>query len=443
MFSFGKSKGRYIFTEALRPESKEDDGNPSKGWYGIYPFALNEPVDFDALKWSLRQNERLAMVQADIGAYKDRELDDDALDRLDGILGWFADNGMEIILRIMYDRKGRGMEREPSGLGMVQRHMEQAGAVISDHADSIFVIQGLFVGNWGEMHGSKFLSDDKMCILAQTLLAATSYKCRIAVRKPQQWRVLNAGGICGADSGEIGLYNDGILASDTDMGTYAETFVDAGQYGASEEMWMKPWEKRKELEFQKSLCRNVPNGGEVVCDSTLNDFSNAAETFKEMHITYLNSQYDMKVLEKWKRSSCDGSGGKGWKNGYEWIGAHLGYRYVVKSAEILQKDRIKLQIIVENTGFSNIYEDVRIFLEIYDNKDLLKRIDIDSDARSWNPAEDAVMCVQDADLAGILEKDKVYGVFLGMRRKKDGCVIRFANEGASDTIRLGEIRIRS
>ena len=38
------------------------------------------------------------------------------------------------------------------------RHMEQLGEVFSEYEDQIYIVQGVLVGNWAEMHSSRYLT---------------------------------------------------------------------------------------------------------------------------------------------------------------------------------------------------------------------------------------------------------------------------------------------
>lgn len=61
-----------------------------------------------------------------------------------------------MILRVCYDTEGKGMEREPQRIFVVQRHMQALGSLAERYADAILTVQGVFVGSWGEMHTSRF-----------------------------------------------------------------------------------------------------------------------------------------------------------------------------------------------------------------------------------------------------------------------------------------------
>lgn len=63
-----------------------------------------------------------------------------------------------MILRFSYDLEGKGLEKEPGSIRLVEEHMQQIGEVIREYADDIFAVQGILIGNWGEMHGSRYLT---------------------------------------------------------------------------------------------------------------------------------------------------------------------------------------------------------------------------------------------------------------------------------------------
>ena len=98
-----------------------------------------------------------------------------------------------MILRFSYDLEGKGLEKEPGSIRLVEEHMQQIGEVIREYADDIFAVQGILIGNWGEMHGSRYLTPDAFRTLTDTMIKAVDGACPVAVRKPAQWRELTLG----------------------------------------------------------------------------------------------------------------------------------------------------------------------------------------------------------------------------------------------------------
>ena len=77
------------------------------------------------------------LVRFDIGAFRGMSLSEEALEYADEILKCFHSRGKEIILRVLYDTQGKGMEREPTLFSIVLTHMRQLGAVVHMRAISL------------------------------------------------------------------------------------------------------------------------------------------------------------------------------------------------------------------------------------------------------------------------------------------------------------------
>ena len=59
--------------------------NPSRGWYQIFYFHIPQKPVFQELRWCLRDNETVAMAVIHIGAYRNKALDQNALDIISSI----------------------------------------------------------------------------------------------------------------------------------------------------------------------------------------------------------------------------------------------------------------------------------------------------------------------------------------------------------------------
>lgn len=329
--------------------------NPARGWYSLFPFTLPENPDFNALTCCLNPAERLALVRICIGNYQNAPLDENALTLFQEILAFFAAHQKEMILRIVYDDAGNGLQKEPSSLSLIKLHMEQLGAIIQTFSAHIYTTQGIFIGSWGEMHTSRFLSSREIAELIFCFYTATAGSVHMAVRTPVQLRGLETE-LSSLAATEIrsdilsltGLYNDAITASETDYGTYGS---------ADSSFYTKSWNRNAELQFQQTRCQTVYNGGEVVNPNPYNDTKCAISTLRTMHISYLNSQYDRAVLEKWKTQ----------ENTLEYISDHLGYCLLLYRAELEKKEHAMLNIFIRNTGFASLYEHVRLHLSAKDS----------------------------------------------------------------------------
>ena len=114
------------------------------------------------------------------------------------------------------------------------KHMQQVGGILTEYSDSVFTLQGLFVGNWGELNGTKYADQQSLQQLAKQLVKSTDSQMYLAVRTPVQWRKILES--ADADLQEdrknplydrLGLFNDGMLGSGNDCGTYGEKITGA------------------------------------------------------------------------------------------------------------------------------------------------------------------------------------------------------------------------
>lgn len=419
-----KNRKRVRFQKAEFRESGEALDNPGCGWYHIYPFAIQDPAELSLEETKvcildISKEEHLVLVRIDLGAFHSCEIPEKALEAVSHIFELFRVNQKQMIVRFTYDSEGKGMEKEPQSIELIKKHMEQLGKVICRFASDIVVLQGIFVGSWGEMHHSKFLAVSDMSELICSLDHAVRGSCYLAVRTPEQWRNITNYKRTGQDlKKRLGLFNDGIFGSATDLGTYRENT------------------REQELEWQKYFVDSVPNGGEVIAGERLVGYRQAAKEMESMHLSYLNSSYHQKQLDYWKNERVKEWGC--WKglSGYEYIGRHLGSRFVICNVRVSQKN---LEVVIENHGFSGFYEEAEFFLVMEENTGKTVRKDIEMNASEWKSDKRIVMKIP---LSVIETEAKESKIFFQMRRKKDCKTIRFANEGAGDRVLLGTCKYR-
>lgn len=388
--------------------------NPGCGWYQIYSFNLAE----ESPLYIACEEEQLVLLRIDIHAYRaTNQIPDEARDRLDKILSFFAKHDKGIILRIVYDTDGHGIEHEPASISIVKSHMTQIGSIICRHRGEILVHQGIFVGSWGEMHSSKFLSTAHMTELVQTLYEAIGGICPIAVRKPVQFRSIASRlelkkktdkdvretiqltsqidmRIAQNQSVSFTLFNDGIFGSETDLGTYGikprtENTKQTNYYyndNINNNNNNRAWARQDELDWQETQMQRSFTGGEAVgMFNTINAISPRSKTsslnsnrmireLAQMHVSYLNSTYRQEQLDAWKNQNMTWNGET--ISVYDYIGRHLGYRFtVIDVKQIKNKEEKKapkdlqaqsstdnishytMQITIRNTGFANLCEE--------------------------------------------------------------------------------------
>lgn len=413
-------------------ESCQNLPNPVRGWYAVYTFWAEQKIVPEELKWSLREGETVALVLLDIGAFRDRPLDIQALENIRNILRFFEDYKRDVIFRPVYDREGKGLQHEPEVFSLVLTHLQQLGELLSVESYSVFVFQGLLVGSWGEMHTSRYLSEECLKEMWNTMRRYLNREIMTAVRTPAQWRsLIDESEYQKRDFHDTGFFDDGIFGSPSHLGTFGTMTREAAG-------WKNSWNRKEELNFLEQINRNLPCGGEAVSRKTADLEDNTEplsadavlDEMKKMHLVYLNHVYDPEILEGWKKQFPEASGV--WKESslYEYTGAHLGYRFTVKEVEIqiLRSRKLRFMITIENSGFGSLCQEAELFLTVQSQKE----------SREYHiPYDIRQLAGEETVTAEVTVKAMEAKVYLRVQRKKDKRTIYFADQKNADSLYLG------
>lgn len=341
------------FSPAALSESTEPLKNPYQGFYRIFRYDLSDET---ALPEDTARNDpyTLALLEINLRAYREGDISAAGLARLEAILEQWAQSGTQILLRFVYDWDGMAKATEPESLTVILNHMDQVSRVVNHYADSVYLMQGVFIGNWGEMHSSYFDDDRSVKTLMTHLHSVIDPSIYLSVRTPAQWRMVTGLRDVTANAQSslarrLGLFNDGMLGSATDLGTYGDT-----PRGAA---LSRKGTREEELSFQNRICQYVPNGGEVVGNTAYSDLPVAVQTMRTTHVSYLDADYDRTVLDKWQRASWERDDAFRGCDGLTYVQAHLGYRFTARACALqrqgMLRPRLRFQVSLENTGFSN------------------------------------------------------------------------------------------
>ncbi len=395
---YARSHGNVTVEIQQFTESAKSLDNPSRGFYYMHGFRIgDEETDYReeiAKRFCRDEDTRLAMIEVNLQAYRDHPISSEGLENLERLFQALETVDKQFVVRVLYDWDGESEDYEPEELEVILEHMRQTGPVLRAHKDIIFTLQGLFIGNWGEMNGTDFANQEDIRVLAEQLYEATGGELFLSVRMPMQWRMATglewppeqaaesqtapagvepeiekqegtesvgrASASRGSLASRLGLYNDGMLGSWSDYGTY-------GDQSKLEHGYFTYWNREEELEFQEELCKSVPMGGEVIVDNPYNDFENALADMKRMHVTYLNKDFDKNVLDKWARHTVLEEGCFQGMDGLSYMERHLGYRLLIADAALqyeIEEDLLSVAVEMRNVGFAPLYRAVeaRLYL---------------------------------------------------------------------------------
>lgn len=326
-------------------ETDQSLNNPDRGFYIQIDSGRADKIPNAA------KEVRVILLAFDIGAFSSGDLPQEKLNELQEALEVAAREHVSVVFRAAY-----GFQKEvtePDELSQMGRHIEQMAAVLNHFADQILVVQAGMLGSYGEWHSSRYLEgtkeqqrESRLYILGQWE-AALSPQIQVDVRRPRFIREASEAGIL---SGRLGLHNDALLSTDSDMGTYDAP----GMEREDELVWM-----------QENLTRQV-NGGEM---PTLGEFSmpeNADREFAMMHTGYLNLKYNKEVIACWETAML------GESNAKRYLENHLGYRLHLSELGMrrlhlggeLCTTGIKIRLKLCNTGYAPLPEQYKVFLTV-------------------------------------------------------------------------------
>ncbi len=335
---------RVIRTEEFVFDSDKCDNpwNPSRGLY--VQLDSSEPEDID----KYCEEVSLFLLAYDLYEYRDCEISQEKLDELEQFLAYAQQKQVKCIFRPAY-----GFSEEESNdatsLALLQRHMEQFAPVINRYKAQIFCVQAGLFGPWGEWHNSRYLegedATENRCWLLEELTGLLDEEIVISVRRP---RFIRDAVESGVDVTRLAYFDDGLLGSESDLGTYDDTRT-----------------RKEELQWVNETLSTGIMGGEM---PYYNEYSTAAHAdmeFDELNISYLNMKYNKEIYEQWKADSIAG------QNAYAYIAARLGYRYRLtrircpkRAGDGIFLPNQQVSVWIANDGYANIAANYKAHLVI-------------------------------------------------------------------------------
>jgi len=413
--------------------------NPDQGFYK--PVNIKLTTDFSLNASNLLDVDyQLYHLRMDIGAFSqkvngesDIELTTDCLNGIDSLLRTYLNAEKNVIIRFAYVFE-REYNKEASE-EYIFKHIEQLCPILNRYPLTITAIEAGMVGPWGEMHSSDIVSPEIISKIIDKFLKSTD-DIPILVRTPKMIYDYLGIDINDLDSYDIdksslvsrlGLFNDGYLASDTDLGTYTN--------------------REKEIEWLSNQLYNLPFGGEVTgSNSNLHDITKCLPEMFKMNLSYLNYNWNYDITQdKWQKQKYTSKCGEDklyyGKTAFEYIKNHLGYRLVLKKSKLYYNEKLnnlKGKLELKNVGFGNFYRTKNI--DIYFVKD--DKLALTYSVGKYN-GEDVIE--YDLDVSML---NGEYQIYIGINSKDNGKTvypIKFANNLYNENLRanlIGKISIK-
>lgn len=300
-----------------------------------------------------------------------KPLTQDMLDAFEGMLDDVRKRGHSAIVRFAYDPWYNGTKNCDPDQSVILTHLKQLAEVYSRNTDVITYVELGMYGSWGEMHSSANGTNSNIAEALQTLLEATPPEIKIGVRRPDivaYWlKITDGNDYSGFDIDSekfqqalaekkdtiyrVGMYNDGYLGSDSDLGTIG---MGASGHKLTREMMVKWLEK---------YSQHTPYGGELVANNNGENPINTPEYISvegfRTHTSYLNYEWHQPTILGWKDMIFNGNDAEySGCDGYTYVANHLGYRFILRKSvlpdSVAQNEEFPITLRIVNMGFANL-----------------------------------------------------------------------------------------
>lgn len=293
-------------------------------------------------------------------------------------------NGCMVALRFRYDANGKD-KPEPATFDKVLDHIQQIkdSGILEEYKDIIAYVESGFVGKWGEQHGGKYTSVEYKTQVLDAMLDCVPSPIPVTVRTPDifaKWVGIERKDLADyQSSGEelrVGLYNDGYMGSDSDLGTFSNRPIEIEWLSKQTLTSYYGGEFSGNLDWAKKYDTYLPE--------------NAVPEMYKTHLSYINGNIfqlykDYTFSEQYDVDGVDNSAYYG-QNVFQFIRDHLGYRFVLRKSELSetveQGGTLNLDFSVENTGFANAIPETKTEIILEQNGNFI-RTPVNVNANEW------------------------------------------------------------
>ena len=331
------------------------------------------------------------------------------------------------IIRFSYDDFMGWSDCEPSIEGMVS-HIQQLIPVINKNKDVVLSVDAGLIGPCGEQRASAIMSEQSIKAICDAFLDGLDDELCVTVRRPRWYcyvagitlEELQAGAKASKDSKyyRLGIFNDGYLGSDSDLGTFSD--------------------RQKEIAWLNYQAGHTPYGGEIMYNPNGSTVSSSIDYIsQEMFIThtcYLNYEHNINTVEdEWQKEVYQGSDtAYQGLSAYKYINDHLGYRYVLTGSYcgLSSTGKTILKLDLENVGAGNMIKSKTTTLVLVPTSGSKQSIVVttDIDARTWESTQTSTEYIE-------LPSTATAGEYKAYLRIQDanGNQVQFANNNEFGT----------
>ena len=286
--------------------------NPERGLY--HQIGCNGVLSQSTYAGYRAAGTTLTLCYFNLGAYLNSPIAQSALDTFQTQMDNMRAAGIKTIVRFVYNQSDSGAD---AALPQLSAHMDQLAPYLARNKDVIAVIQGGFIGSWGEYANSQHYGQiqalsaqnqaDRAAVMAKQL-ATTPVERQVQIRFPRSKIAMHGStpvsateAFNGSAKSRIAHHNDCFLATSSDWGTYGNTST--------------------EYPYLNAESTYLAVGGETCkVNQPRTDCPTALQELAMFHWSYLHQGYHLDVLNNWRNQGC-----------FTQIQQRLGYRFTLQN----------------------------------------------------------------------------------------------------------------
>jgi len=413
--------------------STEDIANPERGFMKQSSIFPDQPLDPNKIR-ALQPTDTLVWIYFRLDNYRDRSLDQTALNNITAVFNTARSKGLKLVIRFVYN-PGPGsttdanLAQPDAPIELVLQHIRSLQPILAANADVIAVMQAGFVGHWGEWHSSKYLHPlTYRKAIVDALLDALPADRMLMLRYPRYKEIFFQGPLTsqeaftGTDRSRVGHHNDCFLRDQDDGGTYKSTTSQlpkqTSTYCSGDEV--SCWKN-----FIAQESQFTPVGGETCqYNPPRTDCPNTLLEMDMFHWSFINNGYRAEVLNGWTSGGCMNT-----------IRRSLGYRLTLQDAFIPQSIKpggaLSLNIRLSNDGFAAMFNPRPLFVVLQGPGGRYEIPVSNIDPRRWVPGQVSTFTINVNLPANVTPGTYKLGLWLPdaytSLRGKTAYSVRFAN----------------
>ena len=340
--------------------------NPERG---LAKFMVVGDASISDIEQLRADNHTIAWGIIKLDAYRTTAIiPDEKLLEIDNWLAAVRRSRVKAVLRVAYHEVPDFLANGAT-LDVQESHLTQLGSeAFVPYADVIVALQAGGIGAYGEWF---YTTPDLITAQSRKRLIDKMYEvvpddAFVMVRTPHYKQEYEAAG--GQDDRiyRTGHYNDCLLSSPDDTGTFA-------CYPSTASCPTIP----QLQSYASNDASVVPVGGETCNSTSLNDCPAALAAMEYYGYSFINTLWFSSIRSKWEAQGCFGD-----------ITKQLGYRYELISAvvpdSISAGSDMSVSVTLKNTGWAPIYHDRPVYIRLVDaNGSELQYNSIEVDPRDW------------------------------------------------------------